>query len=89
MSVALPGQSISLLRNKRKHVPIKKDGLTERQREVLRLLVQGKRMKEIGVILRIAARTVGFHKYRIMDTLNIKSNAELVLCAVRNHVIEA
>jgi DNA-binding NarL/FixJ family response regulator len=63
--------------------------LTERQREVLQLLAEGKVMKEVADILSMTTRTVAFHKYRIMDLLGAKSNADLVRYAVRNHMIAA
>jgi DNA-binding NarL/FixJ family response regulator len=63
--------------------------LTERQREVLQLLAEGKCMKEVGGVLNITTRTVAFHKYRIMEVLNAKSSAELVQYAIRNHLIAA
>jgi DNA-binding NarL/FixJ family response regulator len=65
------------------------DRLTERQREVLQLLAEGKCMKEVGSVLNITTRTVAFHKYRIMEVLNAKSSAELVQYAIRNHLIPA
>lgn len=61
--------------------------LTERQREVLQLLAEGRVMKEVGSILNMTTRTVAFHKYRIMEVLGTKSNAELVRYAVRTHLI--
>jgi len=63
--------------------------LTERQREVLQLLAEGKSMKEVANVLNLTTRTVAFHKYRIMELLNAKSNAQLVQYAIRNHVIAA
>jgi len=63
--------------------------LTERQREVLQLLAEGKCMKEVADVLNITPRTVAFHKYRIMEVLNAKSSAELVQYAIRNHLIAA
>jgi DNA-binding NarL/FixJ family response regulator len=63
--------------------------LTERQREVLQLLAEGKCMKEVADVLNITTRTVAFHKYRIMEVLNAKSSAELVQYAIRNHLIAA
>jgi DNA-binding NarL/FixJ family response regulator len=63
------------------------DHLTERQREVLQLLAEGRGMKEIGGILNTTARTVAFHKYRIMEALGARSNAELVRYAVRKHIV--
>ena len=61
--------------------------LTARQREVLQLLAEGKSMKEVATILDVTARTVAFHKYRMMEQLRIKTNAELIQYAIRNHVI--
>jgi DNA-binding NarL/FixJ family response regulator len=61
--------------------------LTERQREVLKLLTSGRSMKEAGTALNIAARTVAFHKYQIMERLNIKTNAELITYAVRHDIV--
>jgi len=61
--------------------------LTVRQREVLQLLAQGKSMKEAASVLHIGARTVAFHKYRLMERLNVKSNAELIRFALEQHVI--
>jgi len=63
--------------------------LTERQREVLQLLAEGKVMKEIGDILNMTTRTVAFHKYRMMQVLGAKSNAELVRYAVKHHIVAA
>ena len=61
--------------------------LTSRQREVLQLLAEGKSMKEVGSILNVTPRTVAFHKYRMMEQLKIKTNAELIQYAIRNHVV--
>ena len=63
------------------------DLLTPRQREVLQLLAEGKSMKEIASILNVTARTVAFHKYRMMEQLKIKTNAELIQFAVRHHLV--
>jgi DNA-binding NarL/FixJ family response regulator len=61
--------------------------LTPRQRDVLQLLAEGLSMKEIGHALNLATRTVAFHKYRIMETLDLHSNAELVQFAIRKHLV--
>lgn len=61
--------------------------LTPRQVEVLQLLAEGKTMKEVGSVLSLTARTVAFHKYRIMEVLKFRSNAELVQFAVKNNII--
>jgi DNA-binding CsgD family transcriptional regulator len=37
--------------------------------------------------LNVTARTVGFHKYQMMEQLKLKSTAELIQYAVRNHIV--
>jgi DNA-binding NarL/FixJ family response regulator len=63
--------------------------LTERQREVLQLLTEGKSMKQVAHTLNVSKETVAFHKYRIREILNAKSDADLVQYAVRSHIIAA
>jgi DNA-binding NarL/FixJ family response regulator len=60
--------------------------LTRRERDVLKLLAEGLSMKQVGAELGIAARTVAFHKYRMMETLELRSSAELVGFAVENRL---
>jgi DNA-binding NarL/FixJ family response regulator len=60
--------------------------LTTRQRQVLTLLAEGKSMKEVAAILNLTARTVAFHKYRMMQLLNIKSSADLIRFAIVNGI---
>jgi DNA-binding NarL/FixJ family response regulator len=57
--------------------------LSSREREVLQLLGEGKSMKEVGAVLDISPRTVEFHKYRIMEHLGVRTNAELVQQAIK------
>jgi DNA-binding NarL/FixJ family response regulator len=57
--------------------------LSPREREVLQLLAEGKSMKEVAAVLDISPRTVEFHKYRIMELLRVKTNAELVQQAIK------
>jgi len=58
--------------------------ITQRQRDVLRLIVEGRRMKEIAAILDLSTRTVETHKYEMMRSLGLQSTAELVRYALRN-----
>lgn len=60
--------------------------ITDRQLEVLQLLAEGKSMKEVGAVLNLATRTVAFHKYRLMQNLNLKNDAEVVQYAVRKRI---
>lgn len=61
--------------------------LSDRQREVLKLLAEGRTMKEIAYILQLTPRTIAFHKYDIMERLHLRTNADLVRYAIREHVI--
>ena len=61
--------------------------LTPRQREVLQLLAEGRSMKEAANILNIKPRTVAFHKYRMMEQLNLKNNADLIQFALRECIV--
>ena len=61
--------------------------LTPRQREVLQLLAEGYSMKQVADMLNVTPRTVQFHKYSMMQQLGIKSSAELIQFAVRQHIV--
>jgi len=61
--------------------------LSPRQREVLQLLAEGHTMKEIARLLKITPRTVAFHKYSMMEQLGAKSSAELVIEAIKQHLV--
>jgi DNA-binding NarL/FixJ family response regulator len=89
LSEALSRDTINSIRWERKELVSEDERLTDRQREVLQLLAEGKQMKEISDILQMTTRTVAYHKYRIMGLLGTRNNAELVKYAVRNHMIAA
>jgi len=61
--------------------------LTPRQREVVQLFAEGRSMKEIAWSLGLSEKTVEFHKHHIMELFNLKSNAELVLFALKHGLI--
>jgi DNA-binding NarL/FixJ family response regulator len=56
--------------------------LTARQREVLQLIAEGRRMKEIAATLQLSTRTIETHKYDMMRALGVQSTAELVRYAI-------
>jgi DNA-binding NarL/FixJ family response regulator len=89
LSRALSADKINYRRWENKEMVNEGDRLTQRQREVLQLLAEGKVMKEIAGILHMTTRTVAYHKYRIMEVLGASCNAELVKYAVRNHIVAA
>jgi DNA-binding NarL/FixJ family response regulator len=63
--------------------------LTPRQREVLRLIAEGRRMKEIAAALQLSTRTVETHKYDMMQTLGVQSTAELVRYAIQHGLVSS
>jgi DNA-binding NarL/FixJ family response regulator len=65
------------------------NNLTQRQKEVLQLLAEGRSMKEAAFILNVSPRTVAFHKYSMMEHLQIKSSAELVQYAINRQLVAA
>jgi DNA-binding NarL/FixJ family response regulator len=89
LSPAIAKDTVGLLCRQGKKLVEEGNRLTARQREVLQLLAEGKPMKEVASVLNITTRTVTFHKYRIMEVLNAKSDADLVKYAVKHHLIAA
>jgi DNA-binding NarL/FixJ family response regulator len=63
--------------------------LSPRQREVLRFIAEGRRMKEIAAILQLSPRTVESHKYEMMRALGVESTAELVRYAIQIGLVES
>jgi DNA-binding NarL/FixJ family response regulator len=63
------------------------DLLTEREKEVLQLLAEGKANKEVAGVLNLSISTVETHRTRLMQKLNLHSSAEIVLYAVRKRII--
>jgi len=66
-----------------------KSRITDREREIVQLLAEGKSSKEIATMLGISVRTVETHRAAIMKKLGLKSFSELIRYAVRNKIIEA
>lgn len=63
------------------------DLLTDREKEVLQLLAEGKSNKEVATVLNLSPYTVETHRTRIMQKLNLHNTAEIVLYAVRKRII--
>ena len=89
LSKGMSRHTIDVLRWERKKLVDVNVRLSNRQREVLQLLAEGKVMKEIGVILHMSHRTVNYHKYEMMKRLGVRGTAELVRYAIRNHIVAA
>lgn len=61
--------------------------MTSRQKDVVQMLAEGRSLKEIAGLLDLSEKTVEFHKHHIMDIFNLKSNADLVLFAVKRGLV--
>jgi DNA-binding NarL/FixJ family response regulator len=62
-------------------------GLSEREREVFKLLAEGRKNKEIAKMLFVSSRTIDTHRLNIMKKLDVKTNGELVQMAMRYGVM--
>ena len=60
--------------------------ITARQSEILQLLAEGMSMKEVANELNLKPGTVAFHKYRMMEALGLKTNAELLEYAIKRQM---
>lgn len=61
--------------------------LTPRQKDIVQLFGEGKAIKQIADVLNLSEKTVEFHKHRIMESFNLKNNAELILFALKQGLI--
>jgi DNA-binding NarL/FixJ family response regulator len=61
--------------------------LTDREREILQLLAEGKSNKEVATILNVSPYTVETHRTHLMQKLNLHNTAEIVLYAVRKKIV--
>lgn len=84
---AIAGGDIEALRERYAAPPVGR--LSPREFEVLKLLVTGMPMKAVARRLGIVPRTVAFHKYRAMETLGLRDNADLIDFAVRHGLLNA
>jgi DNA-binding NarL/FixJ family response regulator len=88
VSPSLASELFQSLKNGANATPDPAAKLTERQREILRLLATGLSAKEIARRCDISSRTVEFHKYQMMESLGIKSSAELIHFAIKQGIAE-
>jgi DNA-binding NarL/FixJ family response regulator len=84
---ALAGDVLESMRHEPARMPDPVAALTPRQREILQLLAEGCSAKQIAGKLDISHRTVEFHKYQMMESLRIRTNAELVHFAVKHGIV--
>ena len=84
---ALASEVLRQARHEPREADDRRQLLTPRQREILQLVAQGKSAKEIAAELAISARTVEFHKYQMMETHGLHSNAELIHFAIKHGIV--
>jgi DNA-binding NarL/FixJ family response regulator len=63
--------------------------LTDRQREVLQMLAEGRTLREIAALLRISYRTARFHKFKIREELGISKDSELIKYALKHGIVSS
>ena len=61
--------------------------LTEREQQVLKLIVEGKSNKEIALELSISPKTVSVHRTNVMTKFNVQNTVELIRYATNNHLV--
>jgi DNA-binding NarL/FixJ family response regulator len=86
LSPLLAKETVTFLLNKRQPL-VKEKRITKRQSEILQLLASGLSMKQVASVIDVKPGTVAFHKYRMMETLNITTNAELLGYALKHQMI--
>ena len=89
LSPAIAKETVDFLLHQDKESIAEEDLLTERQREVLQLLTEGKTMKQVACVLNVSTSTVAFHKIRIKEILHARTDADLVQHAIKTHLIPA
>jgi DNA-binding NarL/FixJ family response regulator len=65
------------------------DKLSDRERQVLQLIAEGRVNKEIAVLLDVSLSTIESHRKRIMEKLDLHNTAALVRFAIRHRLVEA
>jgi DNA-binding NarL/FixJ family response regulator len=61
--------------------------LTQRQRDIVQLFAEGRPIKQIAGLLNLSQKTVEFHKHHVMEAFNLRSNAAMVIFALKQGLI--
>jgi DNA-binding NarL/FixJ family response regulator len=78
---------IARLWNRSGEVNEESEDLTDRQREILQLIVEGRSSKEMADLLHVSIKTIEFHRARIMNKLGVRTVAELTKVALQQGLI--
>ena len=68
-------------------VSMRRSTLTQREREVMKLLAEGNRVREVAALLGLSAKTVEAHKFNLMRKLDIHNKAQLVTVAIQKKIV--
>ena len=64
------------------------ESLSDREFQVMRMIASGKTIKEIGKELFLSVRTVSTYRARVLEKMNMKTNAELIRYALQNKLVD-
>lgn len=76
------------INNSKENRTMQEETISSREREILQLLAESKSNKDISQALNLSVKTVETHRANIMRKLGLRNITDLVLYAVRNHIIE-
>jgi DNA-binding NarL/FixJ family response regulator len=74
-------------RNQTVRVPLRRNTLTLREREVMKLLAEGHTVKQAAAVLAVSVKTVEAHKFNLMRKLDIHNKAQLVTVAIQKKIL--
>ena len=77
----------AILRNQAMRVPLRRNTLTLREREVMKLLAEGHTVKQTAAVLSVSVKTVEAHKFNLMRKLDIHNKAQLVTVAIQKKIL--
>jgi DNA-binding NarL/FixJ family response regulator len=77
----------ALLRKQATPVPLRRSTLTQREREVMRLLAEGNTVRQVAAVLGVSVKTVEAHKFNLMRKLDIHNKAQLVTVAIQKKIL--
>jgi two-component system response regulator NreC len=80
-------QNDAMLRKQAMRVPLRRSTLTQREREVMRLLAEGNTVRKVAAVLGVSIKTVEAHKFNLMRKLDIHNKAQLVTVAIQKRIL--
>jgi len=90
VSPSLLGKMVEIFQTHRGEVPVKDRAsrLTPRERQILKLLAEGRSAKEVANLLNLSVRTVESHRFNLMRKIGVHNKVELLTYALRQKIIK-